>query len=101
MNAKRVVGCVNAPLYLVPMTWDETKALQVNTTELLRAYQVNLARNKYEAVHGHIDPSKPDKWYIDLAIPPGDETKKKYIGRGAKLVRDARDSGEDFARLRL
>lgn len=95
VNAQRVVGHVSAPLYSVPTTWDETKALQVNTTELLRAYQVSLARNKYEAAHGHIDPSKPDKWYLDQAIPPGDETKKKYMGRGGKLFRDARALGED------
>lgn len=98
-NTQQASESVAALLYVAPETWDEVKALQVETTKLLREHQVSVARNKYAALHGHIDPAQPDQWFIDQASPPGAETQKKYKGRGKKLFNDANMLGNDVWEL--
>ena len=84
-----------APKFTIPTTWQGMKDLQIATTKLLRDHDVRLARNKYAALHGTLDPAQPDQWFIDQAMPPGEETQKKYMGRGQKLFEEAGDLGED------
>jgi len=86
MSTQHVAKPATAPQYVVLTTWDDVKALQVETTALLQEHRVALARNKYKALYGALDASKPDSWYVSQMEEPGAETVKKYMGSGRKQV---------------
>ncbi len=75
------------------LAWEELKALNIRTTEMLHRHQAEFARRQYRARHGSLDESKPDKWYVDQLHTPAPATQQKYRTSGRKQVELAMAAG--------